>query len=154
MRSIIKAQIKNFLYTLKLEYLPSENVENFVKKLNSKRKYDFVCKTTSVGPHRDDILIKINEKSADQYASQGQIRTTVIAMKLGLAEMLRKLNKNQIVLLDDVFSELDSNRQSLLLELLDQKTQIFITTTSISNINEEILSKSKLIKVVKETENE
>ena len=139
---------------IKLEYLPSENVENFVKKLNSKRKYDFVCKTTSVGPHRDDILIKINKKSADQYASQGQIRTTVIAMKLGLAEMLRKFNKNQIVLLDDVFSELDSNRQTLLLELLDQKTQIFITTTSISNINEEILSKSKLIKVVKETENE
>lgn len=139
---------------INIEYLPSENVENFVNKLASKRKYDFVCKTTSVGPHRDDFLIKINGKSADQYASQGQIRTIVIAMKLGLAEMLRKINKNQIVLLDDVFSELDSNRQSLLLELLDQKTQIFITTTSISSINEEVLNKSKLIKVIKETENE
>lgn len=137
-----------------LEYFPSENVENFVEKLSAKRKYDFVCKSTSVGPHRDDILIKINEKAADQYASQGQIRTAVIAMKLGLAEMLRKYNKNQIVLLDDVFSELDFNRQTLLLELLDQKNQIFITTTSISSVNDDILSKSELIKVVKETENE
>ena len=137
-----------------LEYSPSENVENFVEKLCAKRKYDFLCKSTSVGPHRDDILIKINEKSADQYASQGQIRTAVIAMKLGLAEMLRKYNENQIILLDDVFSELDFSRQTLLLELLNRKNQIFITTTSISSINDDILNESELIKVTKETENE
>ena len=55
-----------------------------------------------------------------------------------------------IVLLDDVFSELDHNRQCELLNLLKEKTQVFITTTSITNITQDILAKSKLIKVEKE----
>lgn len=135
-----------------VEYKCADNVENFVKNLRQKRKYDFVCKSTSVGPHRDDLNIKINGTEADLYASQGQTRTAVISIKLGLAEYLRKVNENQIVLLDDVFSELDYTRQSELLSLLNEKTQVFITTTTVSTIKEDILSKSRVIKVEKETE--
>ncbi len=135
-----------------VEYKCADNVENFVKNLRQKRKYDFVCKSTSVGPHRDDLNIKINNTEADLYASQGQTRTAVISIKLGLAEYLRKVNENQIVLLDDVFSELDYTRQSELLSLLNEKTQVFITTTTVSTIKEDILNKSRVIKVEKETE--
>ena len=152
-------EIKSMSFALSLgneevtiEYKPSEKVENFVKNLKNKRKYDLVCQTTSLGPHRDDVLVKINDKDAEVHASQGQIRTAVIALKLGLATYLRKYNEKQIILLDDVFSELDNDRQNKLLELLNKKNQIFITTTSISNINEEIKRDSKLIKVVKENE--
>ena len=154
-------EIKSMSFALSLgneevsvEYKPSEKVENFVKNLKNKRKYDLVCQTSSLGPHRDDVLVKINNKEAEIHASQGQIRTAVIALKLGLAAYLRKYNEKQIILLDDVFSELDNDRQNKLLELLNKKNQIFITTTSISNINEEIKKESKLIKVVKENENE
>lgn len=135
-----------------VEYKPSEKVENFVKNLKNKRKYDMISQSTSLGPHRDDVLVRINGKEAENYASQGQIRTAVIALKLGLATYLRKYNEKQIILLDDVFSELDKDRQNRLLELLNGKSQIFITTTSVSNINEEIKKQSKLIEVTKENE--
>lgn len=138
--------------TVKLKFNPCLSVENFVNNFKKKRKYDFASKTTSSGPHRDDFLIEINDKEADLYASQGQTRTAVIAIKLSLAKYLSVENKNLIILLDDVFSELDESRQNELLYKLEENKQIFITTTSIESIDRNIISKSNVIKIEKETE--
>ncbi len=137
---------------VKLIFSPNSFQENVEKEYKNKEKYDIAAKTTTVGPHRDDLKILINEKDADVYASQGQIRTAVISIKLALSEYMKKTNDKQIILLDDVFSELDMQRQEDLLEILSDKNQIFITSTGIDQINQAILSKSNLIEFRKEEE--
>ena len=110
-----------------------------------------ITKTTNVGPHRDDFEIYFNDKKSD-FASQGQQKTFVLALKLALIDVIKKINNKIIVILDDVFGELDIQRQKKLIKLLDMEYQIFITTTNIDHLNEEILKKSKIIKICKDGE--
>ena len=86
--------------------------------------------TTLSGPHRDDLEILLSGKPARLFASQGQQRTTALALKLAEVQFLsRRLNENPVLLLDDVLSELDLERQSALLGLLDEHVQTFVTST-------------------------
>ena len=86
---------------------------------------------TSIGPHRDDIIFKINDLDCKHYASQGQQRTVALVVKLSLMEVIREeIGEYPILLLDDVLSELDSARQERLLKLTTNY-QTFISCTSI-----------------------
>ena len=83
--------------------------------------------TTTKGPHRDDIEILINGKSVKTYGSQGQQRSSVIALKLAEASLLKEMTgENPIALLDDVMSELDEKRQDYILNHI-KDLQVFIT---------------------------
>ena len=91
-------------------------------------------KTTAYGIHKDDFTILINGKDAADYASQGQKRTILLAMKVGIVLMINTIkNDTPILLLDDVFSELDQYRRSKLLDLLPKEIQIFISATDLMN---------------------
>ena len=91
---------------------------------------------TLIGIHRDDILFELNENPVCEVASQGQKRSFVLALKLGLAQIIyEKSGQYPILLLDDVFSELDDFRKRQLIEKLPRDMQIFITTTERLNIN-------------------
>lgn len=136
--------------SLKLVYSPNISVENIKKDNKNRIKNDILLKKTNCGPHKDDIIILINDKDADSYGSQGQIRTGVISIKIGLSDYMKAINNKQIILLDDVFSELDMDRQRELLNILSEGSQIFITSTDVSNINQAILEKSNLIEFRKE----
>lgn len=127
-----------------IEYLPNIKENDIKKAFINKEKSDLLQKTTTIGIHRDDFMIRINSSDASIYASQGQSRSAVIAIKLGLSKYLSSENDKQIILLDDVLSELDGNRQERLLDLLTNDKQIFITTTSIKEIDQEILNKSQI----------
>lgn len=82
---------------------------------------------TTVGPQRDDLLITIDNKDAKKFASQGQQRSCVLALKLSEASILKETtNEEPIILLDDVMSELDKNRQNFLMNKIKDK-QVFIT---------------------------
>ncbi|NLN07942.1 MAG: DNA replication/repair protein RecF [Firmicutes bacterium] len=86
---------------------------------------------TLVGPHRDDIQFLINGKSAHLYASQGQQRTLVLALKLAEIEFIRsESGEFPLLLLDDVFSELDGKRRKLLVESVEGKVQTMVTATA------------------------
>ena len=86
---------------------------------------------TTVGPHRDDIIFKINGLDCKHYASQGQQRTVALVVKLSLMEVIKEeIGEYPILLLDDVLSELDSGRQERLLNMTT-KYQTFISCTSI-----------------------
>lgn len=101
--------------------------EEYAKKLKETRKTDALTGQTSVGPHRDDLEININGFSAKRFGSQGQQRSCALAMKLGEANMINNvLNENPVVLLDDVMSELDYNRQDFVLNHI-KNWQVFIT---------------------------
>lgn len=122
---------------LSLEYLwkgtvsgaePKGNyAEILMSGLLGSRDEDMLTCTTSVGPHRDDLLISINDLNARTYGSQGQQRSAVLALKLSEAEVLKKATGEQpVALLDDVMSELDTDRQDYILNHI-RDWQVFIT---------------------------
>ncbi len=89
---------------------------------------------TSIGPHRDDIVIKINGSDVRTYGSQGQQRTAALALKLSEIALIREIkDESPILLLDDVFSELDDERQNLLLDAT-KGCQCFLSCTSTSSL--------------------
>ena len=104
--------------------------EDILKIYEDNFDRDCFLKTTEKGIHKDDFKIMINEKEAEEFASQGQKRTILLSLKVGIVKLIEKIIKDEpILLLDDVFSELDENRRKLLLDLLPKNIQIFISTT-------------------------
>ena len=98
------------------------------------RKDDIINKTTSAGPHRDDMEIYINGISARLYGSQGQQRSCALALKLGEASVIKEQTGEQpAALLDDVMSELDANRQDYILNHI-KDWQVFITCCEPSSV--------------------
>lgn len=107
----------------------------FLENLKTSRKKDVELGTTTKGPHRDDFSILINGKDSKIYASQGQQRSIVLTLKLSEVEMIKKeTGYNPILLLDDVYSELDEERRTHLTKLFS-KMQTFITLTDAVDIN-------------------
>ncbi len=96
--------------------------------------------TTTIGPHRDDLVFYVNERNVQTYGSQGQQRTTALSLKLAEIELMHEITgEYPILLLDDVLSELDDSRQTHLLNSIQNKVQTFITTTSLDGVQMELL---------------
>jgi len=114
-----------------------EMTERFMYQLTENRARDIELGYTSVGPHRDELKFYINKKEVKPFASQGQQRSVVLALKLAELETIKEEKECPVLLLDDVFSELDYSRQELLLKYLENQ-QIFITSTfsKVKNLNE------------------
>lgn len=115
----------------------NELYENIKNLLYASRKNDIATGFTSVGPHRDDLAIKIDGLLARSYGSQGQQRSAALALKLSEAGMIKEFTSEQpVALLDDVMSELDENRQNYILNHI-KDWQVFITCcdpNSVSNL--------------------
>ncbi len=113
-----------------------EEIEKYYfESVKKARMSDIRQSVTSVGPHRDDINIYINDFLARTYGSQGQQRSAVLALKLGEADVLEKnIGEEPIILLDDVMSELDNFRQNYILNHL-KKRQIFISCCNEESVN-------------------
>ncbi|MFD1431867.1 DNA replication/repair protein RecF [Lacticaseibacillus yichunensis] len=96
--------------------------------------------TTLVGPHRDDVAFIVNDKNVANYGSQGQQRTTALAVKLAEIDLMKaQTGEYPVLLLDDVLSELDDARQTHLLKAIQNKVQTFLTTTSLDGIARELI---------------
>ena len=119
---------------------------NELDKLKDARKQDVILKTTSVGPHRDDIEIKINGNSARVYGSQGQQRSCALSLKLSESEIIKNsTGQMPVTLLDDVMSELDEKRQDYVLNHITDR-QVFLTCCDPSQVLRMCGGKSFLIK--------
>ncbi|WP_027415079.1 DNA replication/repair protein RecF [Aneurinibacillus terranovensis] len=100
------------------------------------------------GPHRDDINFFINGTSVQQYGSQGQQRTTALSLKLAEIELIhQEVGEYPLLLLDDVLSELDENRQSHLLNNIKDRVQTFVTTTGVEGLYHQTLKQASLYRV-------
>ena len=122
--------------------------ENLTKVMMKKSFDDIMRGSTKIGPHQDDLGFYINELDAKMYASQGQQRSIVLSLKLAEINYLKsKTGTYPVLLLDDVLSELDKNRQLKLLDAINENVQTFITTPSISDIKEDLLKKAKVFKI-------
>ena len=126
-------RIANDAEELRIEYQPSVK-NDFAVELAQSRARERAFRATVVGPHRDDLQLLQNEKSAAQYGSEGQKRTLAIALKMAQAEYLAGIHGSPpILLIDDVMGELDVKRRSGFLPLLEQARkssgQVFMTCT-------------------------
>ncbi len=118
-------------HRLKIEYLPSIK-DNYKEEFQRKYQYDMITGATSLGAHRDDVEFYIDDFTIKTHGSQGELRTAVLAVKLALVDFIHEYTKSYpILLLDDVFSELDQERQKGLFDYISEKTQTFITTTEL-----------------------
>ena len=116
---------------LTLKYQPSTSAGSIAEDIALSRERDIFMKVSNVGPHRDDIGFIINDTDARKYGSQGQQRTVALTLKLAEIELVKKkTHDNPVLLLDDVLSELDRNRQNQLLGSITG-IQTFITCTGL-----------------------
>lgn len=107
----------------------SEMEKSYLIKLKENYKRDAEFGTTEVGPHKDDIYMSINDKDVRTYGSQGQQRTVVLSLKFSEVELIKaERGMYPVLLLDDVFSELDDSRRNYLISLF-KDVQTFITVT-------------------------
>ena len=118
---------------LRIEYEPGVK-EDFATALVRQRARERVYRTTLVGPHRDELRLLLDERSASQFASEGQKRSLAVALKMAQAEYLTGLHgAPPILLIDDVMGELDARRRAGLLPLLERahqtSGQVFMTCT-------------------------
>ena len=154
--SIINSKINDYLKKLMdtdvnifVEYVGCvKDDEDEIKKENLKNMYkqnfdkDRFNQMTNMGIHRDDLMFWINGENVNDVASQGQRRLVIMALKLSLINYIKeKTGKTPILLLDDVLSELDIDKQRNLLNCIDENIQTIITTSVLSE------SLSSLIKI-------
>ena len=115
-----------------LRYLPGTTSDDLAAELMARRQEEQRSRSTVAGPHRDDIALEINGRDASSFASEGQQRSLCLSMKIAQAKVLEvACGKAPLLLMDDIFGELDKARRQAVLSCLPPESQIFITTTFI-----------------------
>ena len=133
---------------LNLRYIPCTTTDNFKDEVIRSRERDIKFKMTNVGPHKDDVAFFINDKDVRKYGSQGQQRTCALSLKLAEIELVKKvINDTPVLLLDDVLSELDANRQNFQLDSIGD-IQTIITCTGLDEFVNNRFSINRIFKVV------
>jgi len=132
---------------LKIFYEPSLKDESLEYALMKNRERDIRMKSTSVGPHRDDICFMCGDLDIRKFGSQGQQRTAALSLKLSEIELVRnEIKDTPILLLDDVLSELDKHRQNYLLDSI-RDVQTLITCTGLDDFVNHRFSINKILRV-------
>ncbi len=143
--------------SLKITYLSNIKVKNtdeydtiymaFIERLEAAYESDLKRGYTSVGPHRDDLGIFVNEIDIRQFGSQGQQRTAALSLRLSEIEIIKEeVGEYPILLLDDVMSELDNRRQNDLIRTM-QDIQTIITITDVDSIDSEYVKAARVFHV-------
>jgi len=134
---------------LRIKYEPDVSIDDFEKSLLFSQERDIKLKQTCVGPHRDDFSFIVGDIDIRKFGSQGQQRTAALSLKLAEIELVKKLTKDTpVLLLDDVLSELDANRQNYLLNSIGD-IQTIITCTG---LDEFINNRFEIDKIYRVTE--
>lgn len=132
---------------IELIYEPNTESSVFEQSLRKNRERDLRMKSTSSGPHRDDICFLTNHIDIRKFGSQGQQRTAALSLKLSEIELVKQLTKDTpVLLLDDVLSELDKHRQNYLLDSIND-IQTLITCTGVDEFVNHRFSINKVFHV-------
>lgn len=155
----LQASISGGRENLRIVYRPSfavdaiwnttEALEQYRRQLSEARRKEIQQGVCLLGPHRDDLEFMVNDVDMLTYGSRGQQRTAALSAKFGeLAFMRAATGEEPILLLDDVFSELDAARREYLLNQASQHEQTLITATDFGSFSEEILARSHRYQVI------
>ena len=140
---------------LSIKYLPNvdlSNMENFKKIMKDKLKasYDreLFMGSTLIGPHRDDFSFVLSDSDLLLYGSQGQIKMAILALKLSEIDVFKDVcGEYPVLLLDDLFSELDLNKRNKIINYLNRDIQTIVTTTDLKNIDKHLVKSAKIFKI-------
>lgn len=143
-----------FKYESALKNLTNTNIdENTITQqlmalYTKNRSKEIMQGITLYGPHRDDVKFLLNGKNVQVYGSQGQQRTTALAVKLAEIDLIKaQTGEYPILLLDDVLSELDTKRQTHLLKTIQNKVQTFLTTPALSGVARDLIKQPKIFQI-------
>lgn len=140
------------IFDLKLEYISDYrnfDREKIISKYKDNVQRDIILGKTSFGIHHDDIYFKYNNFNLKDYGSEGQQKNAIIAYKLAELDIFYTIRKEYpILILDDLFSELDKYKINNILSLINKDIQTFITTTDIDKIDKNILKNSKVFEII------
>lgn len=145
--SDIHGKISGEKEILSLKYKSDINLEgdiesDFLNLLNSSKKEDLMKLSTSIGPHRDDLEIFINDMDTKSFASQGQQRSAALSIKLAEIELIKIYRGDYpVLLLDDVMSELDIDRRRFLVSTFKNIQTIITTTDDVDLLDSELVNK-------------
>ena len=157
-RKVFAEQLNDIIYDIhyklsggreeiKVIYEPDVEIEDFEKSLRYSQDKDIKLKQTTVGPHRDDFSFYVGGIDIRKFGSQGQQRTAALSLKLSEIELVKRITKDTpILLLDDVLSELDNNRQNYLLNSIGD-IQTIITCTGLEEFVNNRFEINKVFKV-------
>lgn len=142
----IKVYYDSFIDDDKEENLKRQLQDKFDRLINN----ELFNKITLLGIHKDDFSIYIDNVKINNYGSQGQHRLAILCLKLAEIEIYRKeYNKKPILLLDDIFSELDKNKKENIINYIENDLQVFITSTDLDNIDKKIVENADIFIVKK-----
>ncbi len=144
----IHAELTEGRENIELRYEPDVQAVQFADELRKSREKDLKWKVSSRGPHRDDFQVKINGIDIRHYGSQGQQRSAALSLKLSEIRLVKEIIKDTpILLLDDVLSELDNNRQKMLLHSIEN-IQTFLTCTGMDGLIEHQFPMNKVFHII------
>ena len=140
---------------LVIKYVPSVDISdmnNFKEIMRSKLKSSYerelLLGNTLIGPHRDDFGFKLNDNDLLTYGSQGQLKMAILALKLAEIDVFyEKCGEYPLLLLDDLFSELDVFKRNKVIEYLNRDIQSMVTTTDLKNIDKRFIIKATIYKI-------
>lgn len=138
-----------YIPSIEIDSYENENIKTILEtKFKDNLEKEIFAKKTLYGPHRDDFEFCLEEDNLKSFGSQGQQKMAVIALKLSEIEVFSEYKKTSpIILLDDVFSDLDNIKKNNLLKHINKDMQVIITTTDLENIDKKLLKKAKLIQI-------
>lgn len=140
---------------LKIKYIPNVDISNMNKfkdimlaKLKSNYDRELFMGNTLIGPHRDDFSFILDENDLLVYGSQGQIKMAILALKLAEIDVFYKeCGEYPVLLLDDLFSELDVEKRNKVINYLNSDIQTIVTTTDLKNIDKRLIRKAIIYKI-------
>ena len=140
---------------LSIKYLPNvdisnlDNIKNVIEdKLIASYDRELFLGSTLVGPHRDDFSFKLDDNDLLLYGSQGQIKMAILALKLSLIDVFRDVSgEYPVLLLDDLFSELDLTKRNKVINYLNRDIQTIVTTTDLKNIDKHLVKSANIYKI-------
>ena len=145
--SEIYADISGKDSKMKLAYKETVTTVNFSEHLAAVREREIEQAATLYGPHRDDFEIHLGDRDLKTFGSRGEFRSAILALKSVELKYLESIRgEKPILLLDDIFSELDSKRRAKLAKII-QTQQTLITTTDLDHINKDLRTKAKIVEI-------
>ncbi|MGA2666704.1 MAG: DNA replication/repair protein RecF [Patescibacteria group bacterium] len=145
--SDIYSEISGQKEELLIKYHPSVLPDQFAETLVAVREREIENTISMHGPHRDDFLFSLDGRDLTTFGSRGEFRTTILALKMGELEYLKKnLEAEPVLLLDDIFSELDAVRRLHLVKIVESQ-QTIISTTDLDHIEDNLKKKAKIVEV-------
>lgn len=122
--------------------------KNMLDRLKEVQNRDILNGCTNVGPHKDNFSFYLNENNLLMYGSQGQLKMAMLSLKLAEIDVFNEITgDNPVLLLDDIFSELDISKRNRLINLIKNGVQTIMTTTDLNDIDEELIKIASIYKI-------